>query len=241
MAAAFQTAEILTLSPNDALRSSGRKLARSRSELYPTDSPHGGVARWMRSPRELFVLVVGEPSWAKRATGAPAGAERGEGAPRATAQGGPGDEVPRSGGRSPPVQQDDARLRNQALQPGARAARIYRASAPLFRRASLSARNRNPDGSTLRQDRRALFQHLKRARLVLLTPRCCGGGGGTSAPRRRGLRAEKFASGDGLTMPASARVGRTAVPNRFGSRVCRCAPDETAPPRSGAPAAHFSN
>jgi len=33
--------------------------------------------------------------------------------------------------------------------------------------------------------------------LTQVTPRCCGGGGGTSAPRRRGLRAEKCASGDG--------------------------------------------
>ena len=54
------------------------------------------------------------------------------------------------------------------------------------------------------------------------TTRLIGAGcAGVYRPRRLGLRAEKCASGDGLTMAAPARVVRAPVPNQLGRRAIR--------------------
>jgi hypothetical protein len=57
---------------------------------------------------------------------------------------------------------------------------------------------------------------------------------------RLGLRAEKCTSGESLTMSAPARVLRGPVRHQLGVQVTRGGSGESAPPRSGAPAAHFS-
>ena len=62
----------------------------------------------------------------------------------------------------------------------------------------------------------------------------------TSGPRRLGLRAENHASGERLSVPASAGVGRASTNNHSSTVVIRCVGVETGPTRIGTPAAWFS-